>query len=409
MTKIVVISPNASLTMGGEAIKAHQFFQFLLETGYDAILCCHARCRSDIEGHFPVGRVLFIEDDAIFKSFWRIRPLRSLVNPYFHLQAKQKLLAAGLDNALWHFLCPISPVEPRFFAKGTTVVIGPLNGNLFFPPAFLSRLPAFARIQQHLYRPIQSIVGRLIGDKRRANVVLNSGGDRTEAALRWAGVPPDLIADVTDSGLTEGFAARAPVSHSGENLRFLSVGRLIDLKANDLAIEAVAKAQKPVTLDIFGEGPDGPRLKALVSRLGLENRVHLRGWISHDDLIARANLYRGFIFPSLAEANGIVVQEMMSMGVPVVCLDWGGPARLVDARSAVLIPPTSSGVVVAGLANAMDRLSWDADHAEALSKSAHTIATSRFPWPVVAASWIERYPAPLEIRSRGVSPAWRPE
>ena len=73
--KIVVISTNAGTDMGGEAIKAFQFFRFLLENDYDAYLLTHERCKASLEGHFADDRVIFVRDSALMVLCWRSRIL----------------------------------------------------------------------------------------------------------------------------------------------------------------------------------------------------------------------------------------------------------------------------------------------------------------------------------------------
>ena len=101
--------------------------------------------------------------------------------------------------------------------------------------------------------------------------------------------------------------------------------------------------------------------------------------------------YRAFVAPSLAEANGISVQEAMMAGLPVICLKWGGPELLADAESAVLIEPRSHDQVVRDIAEAMAALATDPDRANRLASRARTIAEHRFGWNSVASEWQAAY------------------
>jgi hypothetical protein len=54
--------------------------------------------------------------------------------------------------------------------------------------------------------------------------------------------------------------------------------------------------------------------------------VGFLNWLpNHADLLDRPQHYRGTVLPSIADANGIVVQKAMAIGTPSICLDWGGP------------------------------------------------------------------------------------
>jgi glycosyltransferase involved in cell wall biosynthesis len=69
-----------------------------------------------------------------------------------------------------------------------------------------------------------------------------------------------------------------------------------------------------------------------VNRLGLHGRVKSKDWFpSHQDLMNSLSKYRGVVLPSIEDANGIVAQEAMALGLPAICLDWGGPDLLANS------------------------------------------------------------------------------
>jgi glycosyltransferase involved in cell wall biosynthesis len=245
------------------------------------------------------------------------------------------------------------------------------------------------RTAERLHALAQRAQRVLFPEKRRVRVILVSGYERTRASLRLAGVPEEKMVDVLDSGVDDSVAARPRAVHTGHNPRFACSGRMVDHKGTDLAIRAVAAAGPDIRLDIYGDGEKRAELEALVRRLGLQERVRFLGWMpSHDALLEALSAYRGYVFPSLAEANGIVMQEAMMLGLPVIATRWGGPAMLADDTSAVYVDPVSEDHMIRELARAMDRLATDPDHAERLSQNARAIAEKNFPWKTVARSWM---------------------
>ena len=101
--------------------------------------------------------------------------------------------------------------------------------------------------------------------------------------------------------------------------------------------------------------------------------------------------------PTLAEANGIAIQEAMMVGLPIVCVNWGGPQQLLDSDIAILIEPESEETIVTALASAMSRLATDPALAESLSLGARAVAERRgFDWPNVLQAWIALYDEWLE-------------
>lgn len=101
-----------------------------------------------------------------------------------------------------------------------------------------------------------------------------------------------------------------------------AVGRLVDSKGFDFLLEVFARAsadQPALRLVILGEGEMRPHLEARIDSLGLAGRVVLGG---HRPDLTR--LYRAFdwlLVPSRSEGLGLVVQEAVMAGVPVLCSD----------------------------------------------------------------------------------------
>ncbi|WP_028694981.1 glycosyltransferase [Pseudomonas cremoricolorata] len=103
---------------------------------------------------------------------------------------------------------------------------------------------------------------------------------------------------------------------------FGAVGRLVESKGFEMLIEAFGKVHgqdKRARLVILGEGNHRDRLEARIKALGLGDTVQLCGY--RDDL---SRLYRAFdwlLVPSRSEGLGLVLQEAVMAGVPVISSD----------------------------------------------------------------------------------------
>jgi len=89
-------------------------------------------------------------------------------------------------------------------------------------------------------------------------------------------------------------------------LKVVFVGRVVPCKAMDLFLEAAAQLirDRKLMVEIVGDGPDMPLLKAIIHREGLGERVHLTGWVEHtkvQDSLVNADL---FAFPSIRDFGG---------------------------------------------------------------------------------------------------------
>jgi glycosyltransferase involved in cell wall biosynthesis len=120
---------------------------------------------------------------------------------------------------------------------------------------------------------------------------------------------------------------------SGATLRILNVGRLVPYKGLHLALRALSvlgEKRSSVRLTVIGSGYDAPRLKRMANRLNLGESVEWIPWMPREDLLRTVPDFDLFLFPSLHDSGGMAVLEALSSGLPVVCLDLGGPFEFVD-------------------------------------------------------------------------------
>lgn len=395
--RILLIAPNISRFMGGEAIKSLHILEGYRNRGFDVVQVCHARVRREITEYAPDLPVQYIEDGPVQVWLFKLRLnwLLGFVGSWLLTRKAQKI-AAGLKPWLVHVTSPISPSYPFLRVKGAPMVIGPLNGNLLHPPAFAHR-DSRAKVLGARILPLVQVVNRLLFHGVQKATLFISGGERTVKALELAGCRCDQMVFTLDSGVSDDLRAAPRLAHQGENWRFVFVGRLVQYKACDLAIRALAQVPN-AKLDVMGDGPERPGLEALAQELGIADRVNFLGYQTPGPaMFERWKAYRAFIFPTLAEANGIVIQEAMMIGLPVVALDWGGPVELLDSQTGILIPPTDELKVIAGLTDAMKKLGQDAELAERLSIAAREKAERLgYDWQTLLENWLDHYNDVLE-------------
>jgi glycosyltransferase involved in cell wall biosynthesis len=346
--------------------------------------------------------VSYVKDTQLQITLNRIPPLKPLLNMIFLRDAirQVKELLKKRTDAIVHFTSPVSPVLPFFRVPGAVVVIGPINGNIHYPPSFRDREALSYRLRRWLHPFLQFLHRYTFSGKQRADALLVAGGERTYESLRMAGCREEQFVDSIDSGVLDRLYETPRIVQSGVNMRFFQNGRLVTHKGADLVIKSLKLTKNPIQFDIIGRGPELENLKKLTADLGLQDRVHFVGWIpDHSKVAETLRQYRAFVFPSLAEANGIVVQEAMVQGMPVIALNWGGPSLLVTPESGVLIDPVDEAYVVKELARAMDRLAEDGELAERMSIASRQQALEDgFLWSSIIRNWTGVYERLLEAR-----------
>ena len=136
-----------------------------------------------------------------------------------------------------------------------------------------------------------------------------------------------------------------PAPVAGTTPRLLCVGRLIPLKGHIVLLRAFAAARQELPeleLEIAGQGPLAPALKALAAELGVADAVHFLGQVTPiQAAIERAS---AVVVPSMGEGFGMVALEAMERARPVIAARIGGLGELVrDGETGVLVPPGEAG------------------------------------------------------------------
>ena len=104
---------------------------------------------------------------------------------------------------------------------------------------------------------------------------------------------------------------------------FLSINRFITKKNLPLLITAYAYyyqkvGEKAWDLVLCGDGELRPQLEDLIKQYQLENHVHLPGFLQQDEMLPYFAHAKTFIHASTTEQWGLVVNEAMAAGLPVI-------------------------------------------------------------------------------------------
>lgn len=175
-------------------------------------------------------------------------------------------------------------------------------------------------------------------------------------------------------------------------LRLVYVGRFLALKGMGLGLRALgvlARAGVAFELTLIGQGPEAACWRAIAKEEGIAGRVTWIPWMSQASLFHAYQEFDAMLFPSLRDTSGNVVLEALARGLPVVCLDLGGPACMVTARCGVVVPAAGrpEATVVEGLAMALRGLAVDPLRRAKLSAGARARAGA-FTWAAqVARVW----------------------
>jgi glycosyltransferase involved in cell wall biosynthesis len=176
----------------------------------------------------------------------------------------------------------------------------------------------------------------------------------------------------------EGFAVR----QSGP-FRLVSIGNLLHLKGFELGLRAFARFQlwtPTAEYWIIGDGPERKGLAKLAEKLGVAERVTFWGAIPRKKVLKKLANCDVLLHPSLHDSGGWVCVEAMAAGRPVVCLDLGGPAVLVNEQTGIKVPAISPEQAVRDLATAMLRLAQDPGAKVRMGEASRRRVEEHFAW-----------------------------
>lgn len=429
--RILIVAENASARFGGEAALPLHYYRVLKERGHAVRLLTHARTRAELRAlHGDDPSIDYIEDNTWHVAMWRIGErlpariayLTSGFASRLATQLAQRRLARRIvreaDIDVVHQPIPVSPREPSaLHGLGAPLVIGPMNGNMAYPPGFREAGGLQAAVVA-IGRVASSLLNRLLPGKLRASALLVANR-RTRDALPSGSRA--RVVELVENGVD--FGVFRAVDTASEELHrpradpptFVFVGRLADWKRVDLLLRAfaTAAASTPMRLEVIGDGDQRARLEALARELGLATTVEgggagtvaFLGWQSQPACAAAIAAARGLVLPSILECGGAVVLEAMALGRAVVAVAWGGPLDYLDRSCGILIEPASETAVVAGFSDAMVRLAEDPALAAQLGQAGRHTALSDHDWEIKVDRMLDVYrEAILGHKTTGLAP-----
>lgn len=183
-------------------------------------------------------------------------------------------------------------------------------------------------------------------------------------------------------------------------VRFISMGRLLHWKGFHLGLRAFAQANlEESEYWLIGDGPERKRLEALVSELGIADRVRFLGKLPREEALRILGECCALVHPSLHDFSPTVCIEAMAASRPVICLDLGGPAVQVTEETGFKIPAHTPEQAVRDLAEAMVRLAKDLELQVRMGQAGHERVREMYRWETKGQILAQLYEEVLALRS----------
>jgi len=312
---------------------------------------------------WPLKQAVEPEWERTYNLLWQVSATKTACN----LHAR-----VGFDVV--HHLTWGGVRAPTFLGLvGRPLIVGPLGGGETSP---LSLRDAF-----HLKARITEMSRDLSNKTIALNPLVRYGLTRAAAIFTKT---PDTARILTPSmqkksvnflelGLEKARPSR-PQRPPGPP-RLLFAGRLLYWKGAHIAVQALAelvRTSPDARLTIVGKGKEEGRLRAAAVAHGVIGNIQFVPWLPQDKLFELYQTHDLFVYPSLHDSSGNAVLEALSFGLPVVCLDLGGPAQIVTPNAGAIVSTVGrdTAQVASAIADQIRRLLRSPDLLEGLSDGA---------------------------------------
>jgi 1,2-diacylglycerol 3-alpha-glucosyltransferase len=171
------------------------------------------------------------------------------------------------------------------------------------------------------------------------NYVRQMGTAEDRIFLAPNAVDIDLFASGADSARANALRLRARLGLPSRY--FLFVGRLVKAKGVSDLLEAYAglsrELRSQIALVLAGGGPLRAQLESQAQSVH-PGTIYFPGFVDRDELAAYYGLAECLVFPTHTDTWGMVVNEAMACGLPVICSRVAGCASDLIGSNGKLVP-----------------------------------------------------------------------
>ncbi len=365
--------------------------------------------RLQAEGQLPSSLHFHFFDIPFGKLVWK-HPTGFVVRLHYVLWQRAASRLVKVLHSREHFDSAQHLTFVRYWGRscladsGIPYVLGPVGGAEFVPKHLLGGFSVTGRLFEGIRNFVRGLSERMPPVRRtirNARFVLATTELSARRIERIRGTAEGILL-CGESALTDQERMELDVRHTGnDGIVFCGLGRLVPLKRYDLAVKAFAKANIPGSrLQLIGGGAEEMSLRVLANTLGVGSRVQITGFVPRIEALRKLASCDVLLHPSTHDSGGWACIEGMAAGLPVICLNWGGPGTQVTEATGFRIQIADEKSVVAGMADAMRRLVAPELRARMSRMCKETVRVS-YSWPAKAKIYLELHKRMEEDRTNG--------
>jgi glycosyltransferase involved in cell wall biosynthesis len=350
----------------------------------------------------PLPTVHFVYVDLpLWVSFWK-KGRRGIYLYYYLWQIAAyfagKRLHQQVKFDVVHHVTFVKYAMPSFMALlPVPFVWGPVGGGESAPSGFWWSFSLRGKVFEVL-RTLACSLGELDPFVRvtahRAAIGLATTRD-TEARLQALGCKATVVFSQVALPRSEiEWLGRFSRPVGTRPFRAVSVGELLHWKGFELGIRAFAQlhSQLPdAQYWLLGNGPEKARLQKIACQLGVEDAVVFWGELPRPHALEKLAECDVLLHPSLHDSGGWACAEAMAAGLPVICLDLGGPALQVNGDTGFKIPACSPYQAIEDLFRSLSAVAFSLALCLRMGAAAKLRVVEHFNWDEKGAQMADIY------------------
>lgn len=235
-----------------------------------------------------------------------------------------------------HFVVPTGPVGLLLSRLFRIKNILSIHGGDVYDPS--------KKTSPHNYLLMRMLVRFILN--RASTVVAQSNNTKSNADIYY--LPRQTIKIIPLAYQVHEFKpkSRTDLNLEDDKRYLISVGRLISRKGYEHLIRSLAQTEPNTIALIIGDGPQRGPLQRLANRHQLEGRVRFLGHLPEERKFQYLSVSDIYVLSSTHEGFGIVLQEAMQVGLPIIASNNGGQTDLIlDGVNGYLIPPARPDLI----------------------------------------------------------------
>ena len=311
---------------------------------------------------------------------------------YFRARKAAKQILSKYDIDLCHHLTPQSLRYPSpLLEADVPLVMGPFHGGLQ-APAVMKELKGkedwffFLRKIDNLRVYMDPLLRK---NYSKAKLIILSAPYVKERLLAQYHNKCVIIPGIA---LSPDSIAKTNHINSNNGMRMIYVAKLEPSKGLEILLYAMAKLKdNNITLTVYGKGSLEHYYRQLAKQLNIADNITWKGFVPYAEIINSYATADVFALPSLKEPAGGAVIEAMSAGLPILCVDAGGPAYAVTENCGIKVPLGSKEQMVNDLAMGIAKLKNNPPLRAAMGRNAQERVLMKFSWEAVMREMLSVY------------------